>query len=153
MSQVRHGRVKWFDVAKHFGFITLDDGHDALVHANCVTPEQRTKLREKTPVTCKVAQGPRGLQVSEIVDLQWESTVLEPGQLIPAVVKWYSVTKGFGFVICANGPDVFIHAEVVKAASLIELLPDQKVLVAINHQSPRGPKVLHVRLDADPKPH
>ena len=43
-------------------------------------------------------------------------------------VKWFNLTKGFGFISPNNGGrDVFLHASVVRRAGLHDVMPGQKV--------------------------
>ena len=52
-------------------------------------------------------------------------------------VKWYNPTKGFGFIVPDDGgDDVFIHASVVQAAGLAQLVEGQ----AVTFEATQGPK-------------
>ena len=54
-------------------------------------------------------------------------------------VKWYNPTKGFGFIVPDDGgPDVFVHASVVQAAGLSQLVEGQAVTFNAA-QGPKGP--------------
>jgi CspA family cold shock protein len=49
-----------------------------------------------------------------------------------AIVKWFSLTKGFGFVAPADGTsDAFIHSSVVSRAGLRDVAEGTKLLVQI----------------------
>ncbi len=55
------GTVKWFNDAKGFGFISLDDGSkDVFVHHTAVTGEGFKTLSEGQRVEFEVVQGPKG---------------------------------------------------------------------------------------------
>ena len=55
-------------------------------------------------------------------------------------VKWYNPNKGFGFIVPdEGGQDVFVHASVVKAAGILDLVPDQAVSFT-EVQGPKGPQ-------------
>jgi CspA family cold shock protein len=55
------GTVKWFNDAKGFGFISLDDGSkDVFVHHTAVTGEGFKTLNEGQRVEFEVVQGPKG---------------------------------------------------------------------------------------------
>lgn len=62
--------VKWFNSEKGFGFVSPTDGTpDAFLHASVLAPMQLTSLPEGAPITCEVAQGPKGPQVVRIIDV------------------------------------------------------------------------------------
>ena len=55
------GTVKWFNDAKGFGFISLDDGSsDVFVHHSAVAGEGFKTLAEGQRVEFEVVQGPKG---------------------------------------------------------------------------------------------
>jgi len=41
-------------------------------------------------------------------------------------VKWYNVTKGFGFIATEDGQDIFVHRTGIDRA-ITALVPDQEV--------------------------
>ena len=69
----------------------------------------------------------------------------KPGDTVPAgaetrrgTVKWYNPAKGFGFIVPDDGGnDVFIHASVVQAAGLAQLIEGQAVTF-VAAQGPKG---------------
>lgn len=64
-----------------------------------------------------------------------------PGQTIEAVVKWFNLTKGFGFVSPANGMgDAFLHLSVLSRAGLRDVAEGTVLLVDVV-ASPKGPQV------------
>jgi CspA family cold shock protein len=54
------GTVKWFNDAKGFGFIRLDDGADIFVHYSQISGEGFRTLEEGQPVEFNVCDGPKG---------------------------------------------------------------------------------------------
>ena len=54
------GTVKWFNDAKGFGFIRLDDGADIFVHYSQISGEGFRSLEEGQPVQFDVRDGPKG---------------------------------------------------------------------------------------------
>lgn len=59
------GKVKWFDPAKGFGFLSQEDGPDVYVHADAL-PEGVTTLKNGTRVEFGIAQGRRGDQALQV---------------------------------------------------------------------------------------
>ncbi len=62
------GKVKWFNDAKGFGFITPDDGsEDLFAHFSAIGGSGFKTLKENQAVIFDVVQGPKGKQASNIV--------------------------------------------------------------------------------------
>jgi CspA family cold shock protein len=61
------GKVKWFDAAKGYGFITPDDGSkDVFAHHSAILGDGYKSLTENQQVTFDVEQGPKGPQAINI---------------------------------------------------------------------------------------
>ena len=54
------GKVKWFNDAKGYGFVTSDDGVDAFVHHADIQGEGFKTLQEGEVVTFDMTKGPKG---------------------------------------------------------------------------------------------
>ncbi|CAA9314672.1 MAG: Cold shock protein of CSP family _ dimer, partial [uncultured Microvirga sp.] len=75
------GRIKWFDVAKGFGFILPDNGMtDVLLHITCLRRDGYQTAHEGARIVVEATQRPRGLQAFRIVSLD-ESTATHPSEL------------------------------------------------------------------------
>src|SRR5664280_719624 len=64
------GVIKWFDVAKGFGFIIPDNGMpDVLLHVTCLRRDGFQTAYEGARVVCEVLQLPKGLQAFRVLSM------------------------------------------------------------------------------------
>src|SRR3982750_540855 len=73
------GAVTWFSTSKGFGFIKPADGtEDIFVHVSVVQRAGLDGLREGATVSCEVAPGKKGRQVTRLLDVNDETAVAAP---------------------------------------------------------------------------
>ena len=63
------GKVKWFNDAKGYGFITPEEGKDVFVHHSAIQGEGFKTLKEGQDVQFEITQGPKGEQATNVVKL------------------------------------------------------------------------------------
>jgi CspA family cold shock protein len=159
------GVIKWFDVAKGFGFIVPDNGMaDVLLHVTCLRRDGFQTAYEGARVVVEAVPRSKGLQAFRIISMD-ESTAVHPAQmpaprthvtvtptsgLERAQVKWFNRLRGFGFLTCGEGtPDIFVHMETLRRFGLAELRPGQFVLVRFG-PGPKGLMAAEVRPETGP---
>ncbi len=62
------GNVKFFNKAKHFGFLTADDGKDYFVHESGL--KEGVQLKDGDRVSFDVVQGDRGAKAENVAKLE-----------------------------------------------------------------------------------
>lgn len=60
------GKVKWFNNAKGYGFITREGGEDLFVHFKSIVGDGYKSLKEGETVQFEVEQGAKGLQAINV---------------------------------------------------------------------------------------
>lgn len=157
------GFIKWFDVARGYGFIIPDNGiRDVLIHLSCLKRDGFDAPLEGTRVVCEVVERQKGYQCLRVLDVD-TSTAIHPVERVArthvsveaapewrqATVKWFNRTRGFGFATeGADSPDIFIHMETLRKTAIAELLPDQIIYVRFG-DGPKGKMAAEVRLSLD----
>ncbi len=62
-------RVKWFDSAKGFGFITGEDSNDVFVHHSAIQCDGYASLDEGQSVTYDIEQDQKGSRATNVVKM------------------------------------------------------------------------------------
>jgi CspA family cold shock protein len=148
VTQLLHGRVKWFDPSKGFGFIISDESEvDVLLHANVLRNFGQSSIADGAGIAVRVQKTQRGVQAVEVVRIDPPEGAVFPLieqavemlsadilalPLEPARVKWFDKGKGFGFAnVFGRGEDVFIHAEVLRISGFADLDSGEAVALRI----------------------
>lgn len=63
---MEHGKVKWFNGEKGFGFIEREGGEDVFVHFSAIQAEGYKSLDEGQEVTFEIENGQRGPQATNV---------------------------------------------------------------------------------------
>lgn len=143
------GTVKWFDPKKGFGFVIPElGGSDILLHANVLRNFGQSSVADGSRISLTIQKTPRGVQAVQVIAITPPSgEVLEPfadlpeevrdpsiddAPFVPARVKWFDKSKGFGFAnIFGKADDIFIHVEVLRRSGLADLQPGEAVALKI----------------------
>ncbi len=147
-TQLLHGRVKWFDPSKGFGFIVSDESEvDVLLHANVLRNFGQSSIADGAGIAVRVQRTQRGVQAVEVMRIDPPENAVFPlpeqaaellGEdvlalpLEPARVKWFDKGKGFGFAnVFGRNEDVFIHAEVLRVSGFADLDSGEAIALRI----------------------
>lgn len=63
------GKVKWFNSAKGYGFITGDDGTEVFVHFSAINGDGYKSLEDGQAVSYDVNEGEKGPQATNVTKL------------------------------------------------------------------------------------
>lgn len=136
-------KVKWFNAAKGFGFVVLDDGSpDAFLPMAVLRRAGYEEAREGASVSCEVGAGAKGPLVTSVLNIDnstataassvggagFERRAPRPPTTVEGTVKWFEPEKGYGFVSPdGGGKDVFIHITALRRSAIDRLDAGQRV--------------------------
>lgn len=78
------GKVKWFNDAKGYGFITHADGRDVFVHYSSIEGDGFRTLNPGQEVEYEWTEGPKGLHASAVRKLEQRGVQVEAQNGAPA---------------------------------------------------------------------
>jgi len=142
-------KVKWFNAAKGFGFVTMSDGTpDAFLPMAILRRAGYDDVREGASITCEVGAGAKGPLVVNVLNVD-NSTAApsgggpgggggrpapgsRPAQTLDGAVKWFEPDKGYGFISPdGGGKDIFVHVTALRRSGVQTLGPGQRVRVDV----------------------
>jgi CspA family cold shock protein len=152
------GRVKWFDVAKGYGFIVPDGGGaDILIHVTILRRDGFSTAREGARVVAETQRTERGFQVFKVISVaepdadhasrpvRTRAQATSVGGFEIVIVKWFNRARGFGFLTRGEGTeDIFVHMETLRRYGFIDPKPGDTMLARFG-LGPKGLMAAEVR--------
>lgn len=152
--------MKWFNSTKGFGFLTpVGTEIDAFLHVSVLQRSQFGEIANGTLVTCQVEQGPKGLLVTELLEVhdgrnrpklpipdRPDPSEVEDQAPFSGAVKWFNAEKGFGFITLDDDQgDVFVHKTVLRKSGVPDLEAGERVMVKV-HDVAKGREAVWVSM-------
>lgn len=131
--------VKWFNPTKGFGFVTAgEQSRDALLHASVLAKRGKRWLPEGTRVEVLLDEGPKGLVVSELLEIEEPMIAedeLDESDWVSVEVKFFNFSKGYGFAVVEEGPsggqDVFFDSRALAQADMDPPRPGDRFMIQL----------------------
>jgi CspA family cold shock protein len=166
-ERVTDAIVKWFRSDKGYGFVELAGGEgDAFLHLKALRAFGRDTAPAGAKLRAVVDGGPRGMQVTRIIDMNESGSAATATRSISGSgrtsrhpdrdhataiqltgrVKWFDDVRGFGFVSGDDfGRDVFVHCSVLRPAGVSGLDQGQTVTMRVVETS-KGREAIEISL-------
>jgi len=166
-ERITDGIVKWFRSDKGYGFVQLAGGEgDAFLHLKALRAYGRDTAAAGANLRAVVDGGPRGMQVTRIIDMNESGAVAavtrsfsgsgRPSRCpdrdrasavqLTGRVKWFDGVRGFGFVAGDDfGRDVFVHCSVLRPAGVSGLDQGQTVTMRVV-ETTKGREAIEISL-------
>jgi CspA family cold shock protein len=133
------GKVKWFNAAKGFGFVTVSDGSpDAFLPMAILRRAGYDDVPEGASITCEVGAGAKGPLVMNVLHVDVGTAGGGPehrtarAATLEGAVKWFEPDKGYGFIAPdGGGKDIFIHVTALRRSGVAALAQGQRVRVEV----------------------
>jgi cold shock CspA family protein len=105
--------VDWFDEAKGYGFVTVEQvGESAFLHASVLERSGINSVHDGDALIVDVSRSQKGIAVSDV--RKAEPNEAEGTKLLEAVVIKMFEDRGYGFVYVPSlGQDAFFHVSIL----------------------------------------
>lgn len=138
------GQVKWWSVVKKFGFITLENGEDAIITKSTIAAAGLEALSTGQQCEVKAQKGPKGWIARTLISCT-EPDYTAQG-FVGAEVKFFNTHKGYGFAVPEGSTDeVFIHVSVLRAAGIEDLQHGQRLAMVVT-RTEKGLRAAAIKL-------
>ena len=83
------------------------------------------------------------MEFSVLLGTRGRGPRISEGSQMEGKIKWFNNSKGYGFIGCENGPDVFVHYSGIVGEGYRTLQEGDRVSFELV-QGPKGPQAANV---------